>query len=192
MTRVLILSSNCFKYVSANGMCARALRDAFVQLGCETHLVGIGDSDECHQDGNRIEHHVNVILRTDSNQTISRQLMNHMKSIQGFFSPVFDKNLISKYYGKLKQVMEEWDFDIIISMYYPFEFYEVSRLLKSKYSKPLYVGFELDSSTNHTRKLKPHQILLRNTRMSWLRSYYNNVCDCLCVLKIHENHIRDN
>lgn len=180
--KVLIVSSFCYENASANGICARALYDGFLEKGCQTHMLGIGDG----KDLSETQH---TVPDTSGKKLRFGRVSAAVKLVKSFFTPTQDAVKVKRYYKKIKQLHEQYQFDLIIAMFFPLELVSAVAKLKKRSNDFDFVIYELDSVADGIggNKNSFAKKLSVASSIRWCRKNYS-LADLVCVLKAHEAH----
>lgn len=174
---ILIISSYCFENCTANGICGRNLYDAYVEMGYNVHIVGLGE-DVVRPYGQHS-------FTYEGNPT---QKKRRLDSIRSLFSVRYDDQKIKKYYEISEKVILENAIDLVIAMYFPGEAIEAAKKLKQKYPDLCCVMYELDSATDNSEDTRFVSKLRLASYARWMRDSYR-ILDRSIVMRCHEKHV---
>jgi len=190
MRKVLIISTYCFDNASANGLCARAVRDAFELAGYETYLVGFGKSIGAE---NGIHNREFFVEPDEGAMMLKFPLVNKLKAVLNLImrciNPNISKRLVGNYYSVILNLDKKNMFDIVIPMFFSPESVVAACELKKKRPKIELVIYELDSNTDGLNHFDTQLFgrYIRAAQIRWSRRQYN-IADQICIMQSHKMH----
>ena len=182
----ILLLSSYFQsaHATANGLCARSVRDALCKLGHHVTVICYASHQEGAGEPDVIEVGEKKELRYYGSN-IGVRIKSYTDSIRSLFRPYSDRKLKDAYKTAAVEVMHNKKIDMIVAFYFPLETLIAASELKAEYPDIKTVTYELDSMGDGISKNSALEGMKTKVFEHYVDRLYSHI-DQIIVMRAHE------